>query len=181
MIDGLVAKRYAKALFEVANAKNLLDKVEEDLQIVVKVVDEDQELMSFLRHPRISTDVKKELLNSAFNEQVDEISKNLLFQLVDNHRIEFISEILRQYVILANEARNIVDVAAITAIQLDDADQTAITELFANKLGKKIRLINLVDPTIIGGMIIKIGDRVYDGSLSTQLKMMKQKIIASRV
>lgn len=181
MIDGLVAKRYAEALFEVANVKNLLDQVENDLQLIVQVINDTEDFMSFLRHPQIDGDVKKKMVESAFGDAISEISKNFFFQLIDSRREEFIQEILIQYRKLANSARGIMDIEATTVVSLDANDSEKIAKSFGDKLGKKIRLNNIVDPSIVGGMVIKIGDRKYDGSIKKQLQVMKRSLMASRV
>lgn len=181
MIDGVVAKRYAEALFEVAKEKNLLDKVEEDLLTIVQIMNQTDNLLPFFRHPQIDTNAKKELVEASFKDNISEVSKNFIFQLIDNRRIEFIDEVLKLYVRLANQVRGVVDVEAITANVLDEASQAKVVHSLNEKLGKKVRLKNVTDPSIIGGMIIKIGDRVFDGSIDKQLKVLKRSLTASRV
>lgn len=181
MSDGLVSKRYAEALFEVANQKNLLDQVENDLIFIVKVINQTEGFMKFLRHPQIDVKVKRNIFEKDFKDAISQISKNFIFQLIDSHRIEFIEDILKQYTKYANEARGIVDVEAITSEQLDDNNKTKVEATLNKKLGKKVRLQNIVEPSIVGGMVIRIGDRVYDGSISKQLKVLKRSLMASRV
>lgn len=181
MIEGLVAKRYAKALFEVANERKMLDQVEQDLNLIVRIMKDTEGFLTFFRHPKISTDVKKELVTSVFQKQISTISQNFLFQLIDNQRIEYAEEILFQYVILANEARKVVDIEAVTAVELEESDKNSIIQMFSKKMNKTVRLTNVIDPSILGGMIVKMGDRLYDGSLSSQLNMMKKNLLESRV
>lgn len=181
MIEGLVAKRYAKALFEVANERKMLDQVEQDLNLIVKIMKDTEGFLTFFRHPKISFDVKKELITSVLQKQISTISQNFLFQLIDNQRIEYAEEILFQYVILANEVRKVVDVEAVTAVELEESDKNSIIQMFSKKMNKTVRLTNVIDPSILGGMIVKMGDRIYDGSLSSQLSMMKKNLLESRV
>ncbi len=177
MIEGLVAKRYAKALFEVADEKKLLDEVESDLQLVLNVMKETDGFDNFIRHPKVGMDVKKDIVTKAFQNEITEISQNLLYQLIDNHRMEYIKEILFQFVLLANKARKVVDVEAVTAFELNQTDKEAIAQSLNKKFNKSVRLINVIEPSIIGGMVVKIGNRIYDGSLQAQLEMMKKKLI----
>lgn len=181
MIDGLVAKRYAEALFNVANEKNLLDKVEQDLKVAAEILNNTEDLMTFLRHPQVDSQKKKNLIDSSFKDSIAVISKNFLFQLIDNHRIEFIEDILRIYVKLANDVRGVLDVEAVTAVPLDDSENGKVIQSLSGKFGKQIRLTNVIDPSVIGGMIVKIGDRIYDGSVNKQLKVLKRSLTASRV
>lgn len=181
MIDGLVAKRYAKALFELANEKNILEEVEKDLKFIVEITKNTEGFVAFLQHPQISADKKKELINSTFGESILALSKNFLYQLIENRRFEFIAEILREFTVWSNQVKGIVDITAITAVSLEEADKEKLAALFNRKLSKQIRLNNFVDTKIIGGLIIKIGDRIYDGSINTQLQSMKKNLTLSRV
>lgn len=181
MIEGLVAKRYAEAMFEVTKQKDLLDRVEQDLLFVLDVVKGTEDLMVFLRHPQIDEQVKKSILDSAFTDSITQIVKNFLYQLIDGKRIEYLEEITNYYIKLANEARGIVNVEAITSVDLSAADKKKVIEQLNKQLNKEIRLDNKVDPSILGGMVIRIGDRVYDGSISKQLKVLKRSLTASRV
>lgn len=181
MIDGLVAKRYAEALFEVANEKSLLEQTEKDLQLIVEVIKETEDLMAFLRHPKIDLKAKKELIETNFKDSISTISKNFVYQLIDSGRIEFIGEIYKLFVKYANDARGIVDVEAVTAIPLNESNKEKVLQSFVQKLGKEVHLKNTVDPTLLGGMVVKVGDRVYDGSINKQLEVLKRSLAASRV
>ncbi|GBF11814.1 F0F1 ATP synthase subunit delta [Tepidibacillus infernus] len=181
MMNSLVAKRYAKALFEVANSKGLLDQVEENLKLISKVFNETEGFLSFLRHPLVEGEKKKQIIDNAFGESIDLITKNFLFQLVDSGREEYLEGVLQEYIKLANEVRGIADVTAITAVQLARTEREEIEHSLQRKFGKTIRLHNIVDPTIVGGMIIRIGDRLYDGSLKKKLHEIKRSLVASRV
>jgi len=181
MNGSVIAKRYAEALFAVANKHEILDKVEQDLRLIVNVIKDTEGLVNFLRHPQIDGEVKKQVVDSSFGETISWVSKNFLFQIIDSAREEYIEQILAHYIKLANEIRGIVDITAITADSLTKADQEKISASFSKKLGKEIRLDNVLDPSIIGGMIIQVGDRVYDGSLKNKLQDMKRSLVASRV
>lgn len=181
MIEGLAAKRYAKALFELTKEADSLDKTEQDLQLIIKVIYEDEEIRKFLSHPQIAREMKKKIIASTFGENISKLTKNMLFQLIDNNRQEVLVEILNQYVKLANDYRGIIDVEAISVISLNETEKNRITESFKIKFGKKVRLKNVIDSSIIGGMIIKIEDKVYDGSIKTKLQVMKRSLTTSRV
>ena len=181
MIDGLVAKRYAEALFEVAKEKQLLEQVRQDLALTDKVIANTEGFMNFFLHPQIDSKRKKEIINQSFADNLSLISKNLLFQLIDNHRMEFIEEILNFYVKLVNEALGVIEVQAITSSELSSEDKEKISQALQVKFNKEIRLNTQIDPAIIGGMIIKVGDRVYDGSIKKQLKVLSRSLTASRV
>ncbi|MFV9510408.1 F0F1 ATP synthase subunit delta [Tepidibacillus sp. LV47] len=181
MINGLVARRYAKALFEVAYANRILDQVEADLQLIVKVFKGTEGFLSFLRHPLIEKEKKKQMIDSAFGDSILPISKKLLFQLIEANREEYVEAIRDAYIKLANQVRGIVDVTATTAIALTEEEKEKITQSIQFKIGKTVRLHNIVDPSIIGGIMIQIGDRLYDGSLKKKLLKVQRSLMASRV
>ncbi|TCS83406.1 F0F1 ATP synthase subunit delta [Tepidibacillus fermentans] len=180
MINGLVAKRYAKALFEVAYNNRILEQVEADLQLIVKVFRETEGFLSFLRHPLVDKEKKKQIIDTAFGDSISSVSKKLLLRLIEGGREEYVEAIAEAYTHLSNQVRGIVDVTATTAIALTQEEKDKITQSIQTKIGKTVRLHNIVDPNIIGGMVIQIGDRLYDGSLKKKLLMVKRSLMASR-
>lgn len=104
-----------------------------------------------------------------------------MFLLIDNNRLEILDGVQKQYVKLANEARGIVKVEAISVAPLNDKEQEKIIKLFSDKLNKKIQLVNTVDSTILGGIVLRIGDKVFDGSISKKLQVMKRNLTTSQV
>ncbi len=181
MIEGLAAKRYAKALFEITKNTELLDKVEQDLQLVIKVIYGSEEIKNFLNHPQITREIKRNIIDSTFGQAISQVTKNMLFQLIDNNRQEALEGILNEYIKMANNYRGIIDVEAISVVTLSDTDKEKIIKSFAEKFNKQVRLTNTVDSSILGGMVIRIEDKVYDGSIKTKLKVMKRDLTASRV
>ena len=181
MIEGVAAKRYAKALFEITKDSELLEKVEADLRQIVQVVYSDDEIRNFLNHPQITREVKKEVINAGFSNDISQITKNFLFQLIDNNRQDTLEGILSEYVEMANNYRGIIEVEALSISALNDQDKEKITKSLTERFNKQIRLKNIVDPSIIGGLIIRVGDKVYDGSIETKLKVMKRSLTTSRV
>lgn len=181
MSEGIAAKRYAKALFEITKDSELLEKVEEDLQLIVNVISSDEDIRNFLNHPQITREIKKEVIKSAFKENISQTTKNLLFTLIDNNRQNTLDGILSEYIKMSNSYRGIIDVETLSVVALNDVEKVNITESFTEKFNKQIRLRNIIDPSIIGGMIVRIGDKVYDGSIRTKLKVMKRNLTTSRV
>ncbi|WP_339060879.1 F0F1 ATP synthase subunit delta [Tepidibacillus marianensis] len=181
MINGLVAKRYSKAIFEVAFTNRILEQVEADLHLIVKVFKETEGFIDFLRHPLVDKEKKKQIITSSFQDSITDVSKNLILRLIDGGREEYVEAIAEAFTQLANQVRGIADVTATTAIPLSEQEQGKIIQSIQDKLGKTVRLQNIVDPSIIGGMVIQIGDRLYDGSLKKKLTKVKRSLMASRV
>jgi len=178
MSNELVAKRYANALFELATEQNLVETVEHDLQVVKKEYVGNLELNKFLQHPGITKESKKSVLNDTF-ASISETVLNLVFLLVDRGRISTISNLVTEYVKIADETRNIADatVYSVTAMSSEELDK--IGALFASKLGKNsIRLKNEIDPSLIGGYKVRVGNRIFDGSLKNKLVRIERELIA---
>ncbi len=165
-----VAKRYARALFEVANERGLVDQIETELRSVVDAIEGNAELAKILMHPHIAPDAKKELVSQLFQARVATETLNFLNLLIDNKRESDLAPIVRAYVVLANEARGIADAVVTTAKPLSDEEQTQLAEQFGKILNKTLRVTTVVDPSILGGVVVKIGDRLYDGSIKTKLE-----------
>jgi F-type H+-transporting ATPase subunit delta len=179
MSQGVVAKRYARALFELANDKNMLDQVEAELTSINEAIDSSLDFQQFLTHPQIDAAVKKEKLNAIFAESVSESVLSFLFILVERRREGIISSVLQDYVSLANEARGISEATVTSAYTLGEEELGQVAEDFGKKIGKKLRVKNVVDPTILGGVVIRIGDRLYDGSIAGQLSRFKHSLVKS--
>jgi F-type H+-transporting ATPase subunit delta len=175
-MSGAVAKRYARALFEVANERGKIDQIEAELKAVVEAVKQNAELSKILLHPHIAADAKKSLVNELFQAHVGEETQNLLGLLIENGRESSLADILHAYVQLANEARGIADAVVTSAKPLTEEEQAHLAEKFGSMLNKKLRIQTVVDPSILGGIIVKIGDRLYDGSVKTKLERFAHQI-----
>ncbi len=180
MSETVVAKRYAKALFEVALERNLLDQVEKDLQFVVETFSSTPELTEWLNHPTTDSAKKKEFFSSVFT-QVTEAVKNLLFLLADRHRENIIAEISAHYKHLSNESKGIADAIVTTAFPMTDEDKKELVETFQPIVGKTLQIKEVVDSDILGGAIVQVGDRLYDGSLRTKLIRFQERLKGTRI
>lgn len=179
MSEETIARRYARALFEIAEEKNKFEQFEQDLTALNEAIQSSKELESFLVHPRIDVKVKKEKINAIFAGNISEEVLSLMQLLLDRRRENIISALMKEFVALSNDARNVMDAVVYTAQSMDEAELQAIAEKFGKKIGKTIRVKNEVDPSIVGGLIIRIGDRLYDGSVKGKLFRFKQSLVHS--
>jgi F-type H+-transporting ATPase subunit delta len=165
-----VAKRYARAVFEVAQERGLVDQIEQDLVLVSNAVLENKGISKILNHPQVSKESKKDLVSQIFQNAVSAETLNFLHLLLDNDRQNLLSSIVRFYTAIANEARGIADAIVTTAKPLSAEEESKIAEQFGKQIQKKLRIQTVVDPSILGGVIVKIGDRLYDGSIKSKLE-----------
>lgn len=179
MSQGSLANRYAKALFEVADEKKLLDEVEKDLRLIVDTVEKSQELQSFLEHPQVDDKAKVEVLEKLFRAQVSDIVFNFVRMILERGRFSLLKLMFNGYMTLANEARGIADATVVSAAPLGVTRLSQIAAEFGGKLGKSLRVNNVVDPSMIGGITIRVGDRIYDGSIKGKLSRFKKTLAQS--
>lgn len=179
-MNEVIAKRYAKALYEVAEDRGSVDKVEEQLQLIQQTVKESTDLKTMLNHPRIKGEDKKAVLEQIFKDEVNAEVINLLKVLVDRGREALLDELAGSYTAIANEARGIADMYVTSAEPLTEEDEDKLSKSFGKVLNKQLRIHTKVDSKVIGGVLVRIGNRVYDGTLAGKLTRFHQEMKASR-
>lgn len=176
MINAAVAKRYGQALLQIGQEKNSIDRYQEDLKAVVEVLSSNADLNSVLTSQTVSGETKKALVKNVFGTQVDANVLNLLNVVIDKKREEFIADIYESYCAYADEVRNIAYADVVSAYPLTEEQQTALAEQLAKTSGKTVKLNVSVDSSLIGGLIVTFGDKVYDGTVSARLEGLKKQL-----
>jgi len=177
MSDIVVAKRYARALFEVAKDKGIISQVEEELKSVASAIRDNADLQKFLNHPNIGASVKTDLLKQIFEGKVSEPVWNTLLVLIDKGRQSIVSAMVGDYVKIANEALGHASATVYAAFVLTEAQQAEIASHFSKVTGKTIRVTTVVEPKLLGGIQVRIGDRLYDGSLAGKLDRLAKALV----
>ncbi|MCA0971020.1 F0F1 ATP synthase subunit delta [Halobacillus litoralis] len=179
MSNTIIAKRYADALFQLAQEKNKLEQVESELRTFRDVYTSSPKLVHFLKHPRVTMDQKKQLVTKSFQSFSNEVLHTLQL-LVDRHREDIMMDMVAQFITKMNDAKGIADAEVYSVRELSDAEKQRISETFAPKVGKKsLNLTNIVDPEILGGIRLRIGNRIFDGSISGKLRRMKRELTSA--
>ncbi|MES0856756.1 F0F1 ATP synthase subunit delta [Geobacillus sp. G4] len=177
MNQEVIAKRYASALFQIALEQGQLDRIEEDVRAVRQALAENGEFLSLLSYPKLSLDQKKALIREAFAD-VSTPVQNTLLLLLERHRFGLVPELAEQFLALVDDARGIAKAAAYSARPLTDEELRALSDVFAQKVGKQtLEIENIIDPELIGGVKLRIGNRIYDGSVSGQLERIRRQLI----
>jgi len=176
MSDRSLARRYAQALFLSALEKDLLDQVEGDLRLVVNEVEKNEDLMRFVDQQLIPPENKTEVIERIFKGKISDLSMNFLKLVFRKRRERFLKEFLEEFVELADSARGIEKVEITTAVELSPEQREFVKNKLSEMINKKVKLMEKVDPKILGGMVVKIGDRVYDGSVINQLNALKRHL-----
>jgi len=178
MSNTMVAKRYASALFQIANEQQILGQVEEDLRVVKEVLEYNPDLKAVLKSSKLTIDKKKEIVKNAF-ASVNVYVLNTVLILIDRHREDQIAEVTDQFLELANEAMGIAEAEVYSARELTDAERDALSATFAAKIGKKsLKIENIVDSNLLGGIRLRIGNRIYDGSLRGKLDRLERNLLS---
>lgn len=172
--DTVVAKRYAKALFELAQQNNIVAEVEGQLQLIVQTLELDETIVKFLSLPSIDAGKKIAVLKSAFGDRVSALVLNTLELLVVRGRQDAIAEIYEAFTKIAGEALGQAHAIVYTASNLSESEFTEVVAGFSQLTGKKIIAQQVVDTDLLGGVRVRIGDRLYDGSLSGKLERLQK-------
>lgn len=168
------AIRYAKAILETAVSSGKANKVNEDMKSIVAAVNSSADLKDFLASPIITSEVKMNVLSEAFGS-VQADTKSLFRLLQENKRFEILEAIATQFTAQFDEM-NGVEVAKVTTAFPITADLEAKILAKATSIStKKITIQNTVDPSIIGGFILRIGDKQYNASVSNRLQELKRE------
>ncbi|MUK89656.1 F0F1 ATP synthase subunit delta [Ornithinibacillus sp. L9] len=176
MSEAVVAKRYADALFQLGQEKATLDQLVEEFRVVKNVFQNDNQLNIFLAHPRVNNGKKKQFLDEAF-QGVSKDVLNTLKILVDRGRTEMVLSIINHFTQKVNDAKGIAEGKVYSVRKLSDTEKTELENTFAKRFNKqKIQLENVVDPSLIGGVKIRMGNTIIDGSISGKLRSFKRNL-----
>jgi F-type H+-transporting ATPase subunit delta len=174
--DLRAARRYARALFQTALKSENLDLVAENLDAISSAARTTPEFMNVLRHPRITRDRKKTMLHHIFEGRVQPLVEHFLFLIIEKDRAGIIPNIAAQFHELLDEHRREIDAEAISAVPMTEAQTEALRTRLKAATGYNIRLVTRVDDSILGGLMVRVGDKLYDGSLAAQLQRIEEQL-----
>lgn len=176
MINQAVAKRYGKALLQIAQERNALDKFQSDLELVVETLENDQQLRNVWFGKEFDNETRIKVVKELFGAKIDEMVVNLLCVVVEKGREASVGDILAMYQLYADEARNIAYADVISAYELTDGQAEEIKTALGKMSGKEICLNASVDQSLLGGIKVIFGDKVFDGTVTARLLGMKNKL-----
>ncbi len=171
-----VAGVYAEALFELAWEASRVEDVRAELEELVRLAEVDPEFAEFLATVALDVDQQIASLERIFRNQLSDMVLNTLLAMVRHRRGGLLRALLRSYVLALEEAAGQIEARATSAVALTDAQRAAVTQLAAEKSGKKPLMDFVVESELLGGLILQIGDWRYDNSLRRQLHDMKLQL-----
>lgn len=180
MSDLTIARRYAQALAETASAEGKVDAVDADVKAIRGLMSTSRDLMLFLDSPIISREKKADVMEGVFKDKVEPVTLRFMGMMVSKRRERLIPEVMDAFHAHRNEMRGMVDAEARVAFPLSDADQEKLSASLDRLTGKSVRLATRVDADLIGGIVVQIGDTVYDGSVKNQLATLQERLAVSK-
>ena len=169
------AIRYAKAILEIAESKGVATNVSEDMTLIASTIKSNEELSTFIVNPTIKVEVKESALLEIFTNS-NEVTKSLFHLLFINKGFEILSAIASEYNALFDIMNNVEVAKVTTAFPMDSALETKVLAKIATFSDKKVTIENHVDPSIIGGFILRIGDKQYNASVANRLQVLKREL-----
>ena len=170
-----IAQVYARSLFEVAQESDKLDRVREQLSQVADAIAESRELQTFFFSPYFSTEEKKEGLAKTITGAEDSVA-NFLELLVEKHRMPALFRIRRELDRLWREENKLLPVQITSAVELDDKVVKKIGDEIGEQTGRKVELTTNVDPDVIGGLVLRVGNSILDASIRNRLEQLRKSV-----
>lgn len=177
MKDTTVARNYAEALFAAASAKRQAPRFGDLMSAMAGAVEADERIAAALESPRVAKGVKTALLEDALSGVAPREFVNFLEAVVRRGRQGLLSEIAAEYQGLLDVALNRVHAGVTLATEPQTALRNDVVKRLRQSLGKDVRAHFRADPAILGGVVVRVGDRVYDGSLRRRLLVLKRKML----
>ncbi|OGC79728.1 MAG: ATP synthase F1 subunit delta [candidate division Zixibacteria bacterium RBG_16_43_9] len=183
MTDQIVSKRYALALFNAAESagEGLTEQVQKELSFISDLWEKNAELRAFFEAPQIPGEDKEKMLQLTFRGKISELLLQFLLFLLSKGRLVHILEINTRYDQLLKEKEGLVEAQVITASPLDEGLSVSLKEKMEKKTGKKVSLTYKVEPEIIGGIRVIVGNQIIDHSIRTELDKLRESLLSLKV
>ncbi|TYP99748.1 ATP synthase F1 subcomplex delta subunit [Tenacibaculum adriaticum] len=175
MKDARPALRYAKAILSLAKENGVETQVNDDMKLIVETLISSDDLQTMLKSPVTKAEDKKKVLVALFGEKVNTITKGLFNLLHENKRMLMLDSVAKQYAVIYNSDKNIQTATVTTAVAITDALEHKIQNKIVEITGNSATIKNIVNPNIIGGFILRVGDVQYDASISNQFNELRRE------
>ena len=170
-----IAQVWARALFEVAKEHDLLDKVREQLGAFTDALSENRDLVVFFFSPYFSTREKKDGLEQAVTG-AEPVLMNFLEALIERHRMPALFRIKARYEVLWEDERDLLPVEVTSAVELDKSTISTIGERIGEQTKRTVELSSKVDPDILGGIVLRVGNVILDASIRNRLEQLRKQV-----
>ena len=175
MASTRAAVRYARAILDIAHEKGVSTPVGNDMTLVASAINENSELSTFIQNPTINVEVKEKALLEVF-ASVNSVTKSLFHLLFENKRFEILGAIATSYNQLFEEMNGMETATVTTAFPMTEELEAKVLTKILTLSNKKVNIKNIIDPAIIGGFILRIGDQQYNASIANKLQVLKREL-----
>ncbi|NLP57229.1 ATP synthase F1 subunit delta [Lutibacter sp. B1] len=169
------ALRYAKAILNLALEQKKEVEVNNDMLLITNTIVESKDLQLLLTSPILKSDKKKSVLKEIFSNKISSLSSSLINLLIDNERLAILDEVSKKYISLFDSLKGKEIAKVTTAIALDDELNNKVLQKVKEITGKEAIVENIINPDIIGGFILRVGDIQYDASIANKLQVLKRQ------
>ncbi|WP_347548405.1 F0F1 ATP synthase subunit delta [Pseudalkalibacillus hwajinpoensis] len=177
----VIAKRYAGALFDIARENDNVEQIKNELMVVKDVFHQTPDLMNVFEHPKFTTAEKKNIIQTSFGSSLSTHVMNTLLTLIERKRMAIVFDLVNQFERFAYEQQQTAAAKVYSVKPLTEEEQMKVSAVFAKRVGKTtLRIENVIDPTLIGGIKVRIGNRIFDGSISGKLKRMERELVSAK-
>jgi F-type H+-transporting ATPase subunit delta len=170
-----IATVYARSLFEVAQERDALDRVREQIGQFADALQDSHDLQVFFFSPYFSTEEKKDALGNLLDGADDAVT-NFLELLVEKHRMPAIFRIRRELDSLWADANQLLPVTITSAVELDSSTVEGIGKAIGDQTGRKVELTTNVDPDVLGGIVLRVGNSILDASIRNRLEQLRRQV-----
>jgi F-type H+-transporting ATPase subunit delta len=174
---GKAAKRYARALFELAREENRLDAVHGDMKTIHGWLNESAAFAEFVRNPVIPPDTRSELMNKLLGDRAEPLTGRFLRFLDSKDRLEDLEAVCEVFDEIYDDRHNILKIEIVSATPLTEEQNEQIRTRFGSRLDKQIQSQTAIDPTLLGGFKVRVKDTIYDYSLQAQLEALRTRLL----
>lgn len=174
MSNSRAAIRYAKAALSLSLDLKNANEINENMILINTTIEGSDDLKAMLKSPVIRNIDKKKALDAIFGAQLNKMSSNLIGQLIENRRIDMLHEVTKQYTSLYEEHQGTQVAHVISAVALTSDLQAKILAKVKELIGKEVSIVNKIDPSIIGGFILRVGDKQFDASVTGKMNNLRR-------
>lgn len=171
-----IARRYARALFDLGLERENLPQLVDEYSQVLDVIKQQPSLRNVLEHPLVGVEAKKQMAQRIWGDMVSPMLRHLLLLMIEKRREDQIEAVYEAFHDLVDRSLSVAEVKVTTAAPLDEEAQQSLQRVLTDYLGKDIRMMVQQDKSILGGIVVQIGDRRIDGSLRTRLRSLQHAI-----
>jgi ATP synthase F1 delta subunit len=177
----ILARKYASGLFAAGDRRHELDGLYDEAESLLAYLRQERSLLAFLTAPQIRDQDKEQVVRDSFASRVSATFLSFLLLLVRKHRIGHLDDILDHFIGMVKERRGILPTKVLTAAPLSGDERDRLVTKLERKTGKKIELTVVEDPSLVGGLMVILGNRVIDYSLRHYLRELRERLLAIKV